>query len=68
MSIIDNINWISQILEKKINKNEVVRQLFIDCKKARREVLYNMLFEFVIPMKMVRLIKCVWMKRIAEAG
>jgi len=38
-----------------------VRQLFIDFKKAydsvRREVLYNILIEFVIPMKLVRLIK-----------
>jgi hypothetical protein len=38
-----------------------VHQLFIDFKKAhdslRREVLYNILFEFGIPMKLVRLIK-----------
>jgi len=38
-----------------------VHQLFIDFKKAndsiRREVLYNILIEFVIPMKLVRLIK-----------
>jgi hypothetical protein len=38
-------------------------QLFIDLKKAydsvRREVLYNILIEFGIPMKLVRLIKCV---------
>jgi hypothetical protein len=36
-------------------------QLFIDFKKAydsvRREVLYNILIEFGIPMKLVRLIK-----------
>ena len=36
-------------------------QLFIDLKKAydsvRREVLYNILAEFVIPLKLVRLIK-----------
>ena len=40
---------------------EVVHQLFIDFKKAydsvRREVLYNILIEFGIPMKLVRLIK-----------
>jgi len=37
-----------------------VRQLFIDCKKSYdslREVLYNILIEFGIPMKLVRLIK-----------
>jgi len=38
-----------------------VHQLFIDFKKAYdsvwREVLYNILIEFVIPMKLVRLIK-----------
>jgi hypothetical protein len=38
-----------------------VHQLFIDFKKAcdsvRREVLYNILIEFGIPMKLVRLVK-----------
>jgi len=38
-----------------------VRQLFVDFKKAygsvRREVLYNILNEFGIPLKMVRLVK-----------
>jgi len=38
-----------------------VHQLFIDFKKAydsvRREVLYNILIEFDIPMKLVRVIK-----------
>jgi len=38
-----------------------VHQLFIEFKKAsdsvRREVLYNILIEFGIPMKLVRLIK-----------
>jgi hypothetical protein len=41
--------------------NEAVHQLFIDFKKAydsvRREVLYNILIEFGIPMKLVRLAK-----------
>jgi hypothetical protein len=40
---------------------ETVHQLFIDFKKAnhseRREVLYNILIEFGVPMKLVRLIK-----------
>ena len=38
-----------------------MRQIFIDLKKAndsvRREVLYNILIDFGIPMKLVRLIK-----------
>ena len=38
-----------------------MHQLFIDCKKAydlfRREALYNILVEFGIPRKLVRLIK-----------
>jgi hypothetical protein len=52
---------IRQILEKKWEYNEAMHQLFIDFKKAydsiRREVLYNILIEFGIPRKMVRLIK-----------
>ena len=41
--------------------DKAVHQLFVDFKKAydsvRREVLYNILIEFGIPMKLVRLIK-----------
>jgi purine nucleoside phosphorylase len=41
--------------------NETVHQLFIDFKKAydsvRREDLYNILKEFGVPVKQVRLIK-----------
>jgi hypothetical protein len=52
---------IRQILEKKWEYNEAVHQLFIDFKKAydsvRREALYNILIEFGIPKKLVRLIK-----------
>src|SRR5215475_1726679 len=48
-------------LEKKWEYNESVHQLFIDFKKAydsvRREALYNILIEFGIPKKLVRLIK-----------
>jgi len=48
-------------LRKKWEYNEAVHQLFIDFKKAcdsvRREVLYNTLIEFVMPMTLVRLIK-----------
>jgi hypothetical protein len=49
------------MLEKKREYNETVHQLFIDFKKAydsvRKEVLYNILIEFEIPMKLVKLIK-----------
>jgi hypothetical protein len=50
-----------QILEKKWEYNETAHRLFIDFKKAnnsvKREVLYNILIEFGVPMKLVRLIK-----------
>jgi hypothetical protein len=52
---------IRQIFEKKWEYNEAVHQLFIDIKKAcdsvTREVLYNILIEFGIPMKVVKLLK-----------
>jgi hypothetical protein len=51
----------STILEKKLEYNEALHQLFIDFKKAndlvRRAVLYNILIEFGIPKKLLRLIK-----------
>ena len=60
-STTDHIFCIRQILEKKWEYNEAVHQLFIDFKKAydavRREVLYNILIEFGIPKKLVRLVK-----------
>jgi hypothetical protein len=44
-----------------LDYNETVRQIFVDFKTAhdpvRREVLYNILIEFGIPMKLVRLNK-----------
>jgi len=47
----DHLFCVHQILEKKWEYNEAVHQLFIDFKKAydsvRREVLYNILIEFV---------------------
>jgi len=53
MSITDHIFCIHQILEKKWEYNEALHQLFIDFKTAydsvRREVLYNILIEFVYP-------------------
>jgi hypothetical protein len=46
---------------KKWEYNETVHQLFIDFKKAydsvKRKILYNILIEFGVPMKLVRLIK-----------
>jgi hypothetical protein len=57
----DQIFQIRQILEKKWEYNGTVHQLFIDFKKAhdsvKREVLDNILLEFGIPKKLVRLIK-----------
>ena len=46
---------------KKWEYNEAVHQVFIDFKKAynsiRREVLYNIVNEFGVPKKLVRLVK-----------
>jgi hypothetical protein len=60
-STTDHILCICQILEKKWEYNEAVHQLFIDFKKAynsvRMEVLYNILIQFGIPIKLVRLVK-----------
>jgi hypothetical protein len=60
-STTDHIISIHQILDKKWEYNEAVHQLFTDFKKAydsvRREVLYNILIEFGIPIKLVRLVK-----------
>ena len=57
----DHIFCICKILEKKLEYKEAVHQLLIDFRKAydsvRWEVLYNILVEFGIPMKLVRLIK-----------
>jgi len=60
-STIDHVFCIRQILEKKLEYNEEVLQLFIDFKNAygsvRKEVLYKILFEFDTPRKLVRLVK-----------
>jgi len=60
-STTDHIFCIRQINDKKWEHHEAVCQLFIDFKKAydsfSREVLYNILIAFGIPMKLVRLIK-----------
>jgi hypothetical protein len=58
ISTTDQIFCIRQILGKKREYNETVRQIFIHFKKAYdsvgREVLYNILIEFGVPMKLVR--------------
>jgi hypothetical protein len=63
VSTADQIFCSHQILKKKWEYNEIVHQLFIDIKKAhdslRKELLYNILIEFVLPMKLARLIKIV---------
>jgi hypothetical protein len=60
-STTDQIFYIPQILQKKWEYNGTVHQLFIDCRKIydpiKGEVLYNILLEFCIPMKLDRLIK-----------
>ena len=59
-SATNHVLCIWQILEIKWEYYEAVHQLFIYFKKAydsvRREVLYNILNEFCMPMKLVRLI------------
>jgi hypothetical protein len=46
------------MIQKKLEYNGMVHQLFINFKKAcnsvKREVLYNILLEFGIPKKLVR--------------
>ena len=53
--------FVTVINKLKWEYKEVVHQLFIDLKKAydsvRMEVLCNILIEFGVPMKLVRLIK-----------
>jgi hypothetical protein len=60
-STTDQIFYIRQILEKQWEYNGTVRQVLIDFKKAhhsvKREVLYNIMLEFGIPKKLVRLMK-----------
>jgi hypothetical protein len=60
-STTDQIFCICQVLEKKWEYNETVLHLFLDFINAydsvRREVLYNILIEFGVPTKLVKLIK-----------
>jgi hypothetical protein len=56
-----NEPWTWTNTGEKWDYNETVHYLFRNFKKAydlvRMEVLYNFLFEFGVPMKLVRLIK-----------
>jgi hypothetical protein len=65
-----HIFCIRQILEKKWEYSESEYHLLIDFKKVydsvRREALCNILFEFGIPINLVRLIKMCLEKPIAE--
>jgi hypothetical protein len=51
---------IRQILQKKWEYNGTVHQLFVDlktaCDSVKKEVLYNILKQFAVPMKLVTLI------------
>jgi hypothetical protein len=48
---------------EKWEYNETVHQLFVDIEKSydsvRREVLYNIIIEFELPMKLLGLLKCI---------
>jgi hypothetical protein len=56
-STTDHIFRIREITEKEMEYDETVHQLLTDFKKAcdsvRREVLYNILIEFGVPMELL---------------
>jgi hypothetical protein len=60
-STTDQIFCIRQLLGKNLEYNDTIRQLLADFKKdydsVRRKVLYNILIQFGVPLKPVRLIK-----------
>jgi sorting nexin-29 len=70
-STADQIFYVSRILERKWEYSDTIHQLFIDLKKTydsvRREVLYNILIEFGLPMILVKLIKMCLMKCIIKS-
>jgi hypothetical protein len=59
-STTDHILCIRQIREKKWEYNEAVHHMFIDfreaCDSDRRDILYNIMTEFGVLVKVVRLI------------
>jgi hypothetical protein len=59
--LIDLLKYNSSDTGEKWECNETEHQLFIDFRRAydlvRKEVLYSILIEFGVPMKIVRLIK-----------
>jgi hypothetical protein len=61
ISTTDKTVCIHEIWEKKLGYNETIHQLFIDfteaCDLVRRDVLYSILTEFAITIKLVTLIK-----------
>jgi len=71
-SVTSHIFCICQILQKKWEYNDAVHQLFIDFKKTydsfRREVWFNFITEFGIPMKLVSIIKMCLNESIAKSG
>jgi hypothetical protein len=71
-STTDHTLCIRQILEKKWECNAAVHQVFIEFKNSydsiRREVLYNILIQIGIAMKLRRLIKMCPNEPIAEFG
>ena len=58
-SATDRIVCIRQILKKNWNKMMQFINIKKDYDSVRRKVLYNILFGHVIPVKILRLIKCV---------
>jgi len=60
-STADHIFCIREMLDTKWEYNDAVHQIFIEfktaCDSVRREVLYNILIQFGIPTRMLRLIK-----------
>jgi hypothetical protein len=61
ISTTDHIFYILQILEERCEYNETAHQLLKDFKKGydsiRREVLDNILIDFGVPIKLMRLVK-----------
>jgi hypothetical protein len=53
--------FIRQVLEKQLEYNGAEHQLYVDfeksCDSVKREVLYNILTEIFVPMKLLRLTK-----------